>query len=173
MRLRLLHGGTPGSLCALRRRSERRISRSPGIPEGLAESLLPCSGKRRNGNLDYLYTASPELLDLWYRQPVFAGLSPALRENLLRKRRNLQGTTAAAVLRGFSTGLMPCLLPALSAPPVPVLLLSGERDPKYTALFQEIHGPGIARITVPAAGHNIHDELPEKTAALIAGFAAG
>ncbi|WP_019001963.1 alpha/beta fold hydrolase [Succinimonas amylolytica] len=116
---------------------------------------------------------SPELMESWYRQPVFAGLSPALRENLLRKRRNLQGTTAAAVLRGFSTGLMPCLLPALSAPPVPVLLLSGERDPKYTALFQEIHGPGIARITVPAAGHNIHDELPEKTAALIAGFAAG
>ncbi len=116
---------------------------------------------------------SPELLDLWYRQPVFAGLSPALRENLLRKRRNLQGSIAASVLLGFSTGVMPWLLPALSRPPVPVLLLSGDRDPKYTALFQSIRSPGITHVTVSGAGHNIHDELPEKIAALIPDFFSG
>ena len=114
---------------------------------------------------------SPELLREWYAQPVFAGLSPPVRESLIQKRRHIKGEEAARVLRCLSSGRMPWLLPALKASRgLPVLLLAGKRDPKYQALLKSVTGPDIALLTVPASGHNIHDEVPEVTARIIGEF---
>ncbi len=114
---------------------------------------------------------SPDLLREWYAQPVFAGLSPRIRESLIQKRRHIQGAEAARILRCFSSGRMPWLLPSLRASRgLPVLLLAGERDPKYRALLSSVAGSDIAMLTVPDAGHNIHDEIPEETARIIGDF---
>ncbi|WP_406547262.1 alpha/beta fold hydrolase [Succinimonas sp.] len=114
---------------------------------------------------------SPELLREWYTQPVFAGLSSRVRESLIQKRRHIKGEEAARVLSCLSSGRMPWLLPALEASrELPVLLLTGERDPKYQALLKSVTGPDIALLTVPHAGHNIHDEVPEETARIIEDF---
>lgn len=114
---------------------------------------------------------SPELLREWYAQPVFAGLSPPVRESLIQKRRHIKGEEAARVLSCLSSGRMPWLLPALEASrELPVLLLTGERDPKYRGILKSVTGPDIALLTVPASGHNIHDEVPEVTARIIGEF---
>ncbi|WP_406041672.1 alpha/beta fold hydrolase [Succinimonas sp.] len=114
---------------------------------------------------------SPELLREWYSQPVFAGLSSRVRESLIQKRRHIKGEEAARVLRCLSSGRMPWLLPSLeSSRGLPILLLAGERDPKYQALLKSVTGSDIALLTVPASGHNIHDEVPEVTARIIRDF---
>ena len=114
---------------------------------------------------------SPDLLREWYAQPVFAGLSPRVRESLIQKRRHIEGEEAARILRCLSSGRMPWLLPALQASRgLPVLLLAGERDPKYREILSSVTGPAITLLTVPNAGHNIHDEVPEVTARIIGDF---
>ena len=52
---------------------------------------------------------------------------------------------------------------------IPVLVLAGERDAKFTEIGQRMAGaiPNATFATIPDAGHAAHAEQPAATAALV------
>jgi pimeloyl-ACP methyl ester carboxylesterase len=67
-----------------------------------------------------------------------------------------------------TTGLaeQPDLRPRLGAVGIPVTLMAGEEDPKFTALAEETAAllPRARVVVVPEAGHNLLLERPEAVA---------
>ncbi len=113
-------------------------------------------------------------VDAWYRQPLFAGLAadPERLEALLARRRRGDAAELARALRGFSTGVQPCLWAALDAPPFPVLAVAGALDGKYAEIAQRMaaRSDRIRAAVLPNCGHNVHAEQPEPFARLLLDF---
>jgi 2-succinyl-6-hydroxy-2,4-cyclohexadiene-1-carboxylate synthase len=112
-----------------------------------------------------------EFADRWSRQPLFAGTPQAAaklwRADLLRN----DPEALAAVLRGLGAGAMEPLwdrLPELDG--MPVTIIVGERDGRYTATARRIVAtlPGTRLLLVPGAGHGLPREAPQAVAAAIA-----
>ncbi|MBJ7471174.1 MAG: alpha/beta fold hydrolase [Solirubrobacteraceae bacterium] len=103
----------------------------------------------------------------WGSGPLFAGQSPdvasAAREDRLRN----DAAGLAASLRGAGTGKMGSLWGGLGALTMPVLVLTGERDDKFTAIGERLADeiPGAEHVVVPGAGHQLPLEAPEAVAA--------
>ena len=102
----------------------------------------------------------------WEAQPIFATQQSlaartlaGLREARLRNR----PAGLAGSLRGAGQGVQPWLGPLLPQIRCPALFVTGSLDAKYGALADRMAAavPGARRITVPAAGHNVHLERPE------------
>jgi 2-succinyl-6-hydroxy-2,4-cyclohexadiene-1-carboxylate synthase len=101
----------------------------------------------------------------WESLPIFASQSnlPEETRDALRARR-LRNHPAglAGSLRGFGQGAQEKLEPLLHRVSCPVLLLTGALDPKYAALAERMTRslPRAERVTIAAAGHNVHLEQP-------------
>jgi 2-succinyl-6-hydroxy-2,4-cyclohexadiene-1-carboxylate synthase len=110
-------------------------------------------------------------LDRWLALPLFAGLAPASQHREERRRNRPAGLASSLRLAG--TGAQEPLwdrLPALAG--MPVLLVTGERDVKFTALAERLAagiGPSASHLVIPAAGHTAHLEQPD---AFLAGLLA-
>ncbi len=110
-------------------------------------------------------------LEEWLAAPLFATL-PAERRGLEHRRRNTV-TGLAQSLRWSGTGNMgSAVWDALPGIDVPVLLLAGELDAKFTAIGRRIEEliPGAMFAAIPGAGHAAHAEQPEATADLVAAW---
>lgn len=101
-------------------------------------------------------------------------LSRALVEQLRCRRLNQDPLGLAGVLRHLSTGLMEDLWPRLGELRLPVLLIAGEKDPRYvevmTAMAAKI--PGARLELVPGCGHAVHREAPQELLGLLRTFLA-
>lgn len=112
-------------------------------------------------------------LDRWLAQPLFATLPPSAagyRERLANSASGL-----AAALRLLGVGAQPPLWDRLGALPMPVLLLAGALDRKFSALATRMAaaiGPNAQVELIPGAGHAAHLEQPDTVAALVAEFLA-
>lgn len=107
--------------------------------------------------------------DRWMGQVVFAG-TPAeaakpWREDLLRN----EPRGLAAALRTLGTGTMEPVWDRLAQLTMPVTIVVGERDEKFTALAQRYLRalPHARLVTIPGAGHGLPREAPEALAAAI------
>jgi 2-succinyl-6-hydroxy-2,4-cyclohexadiene-1-carboxylate synthase len=112
-------------------------------------------------------------LDRWLAQPLFAGLDPAAagREERLA---NPAGVLAAH-LRRLGTGTQAPLWSRLAELEMPVLVVAGERDQKFTALGRRLVagiGSNAELALVAGAGHACHLERPEGFAAAVVPFVA-
>lgn len=109
-------------------------------------------------------------LDEWLANPLFAGLdeSAAGRDDRLRN----TATGLAASLRATGTGTQIPLWDRLGDITVPVLVIVGADDAKFTALGERLVGglPDAELAVVPGAGHSVHLEAPAATADAIAGW---
>lgn len=100
-------------------------------------------------------------LDRWLRLPLFAGLPDDPADRADRARNTAAGLASSLRLAGTGTQL-----PSwhhLHALEMPVLVLAGERDDKFTALGRRLVaeiGPNASFQTVPDAGHAAHKEQP-------------
>jgi 2-succinyl-6-hydroxy-2,4-cyclohexadiene-1-carboxylate synthase len=98
----------------------------------------------------------------WLANPMFAGLPDDPAERAERRRNTAAGLAASLRLAG--TGTQEPLWDRLGTLTMPVLVLAGERDAKFTELGHRLAG-GIgahARFaTVAGAGHAAHLEQPE------------
>jgi 2-succinyl-6-hydroxy-2,4-cyclohexadiene-1-carboxylate synthase len=79
----------------------------------------------------------------------------------------------AATLRNLSTGRQTPLWDRLPKLAMPVLVLAGEDDHKYTRLGRQTAttiGDNATFATIPGAGHAAHLERPVTTALLVREF---
>ena len=102
-------------------------------------------------------------LDRWLALPLFAGLSPAAQYRDERRRNRPAGLAASLRLAG--TGAQEPIWDRLGTlAGVPVLLVTGERDTKFSMLADRLAagiGPSADRLVIPDAGHTAHLEQPD------------
>lgn len=99
----------------------------------------------------------------WYHQPIFN----SLRENsdlegLIFRRMENDPRNLAISLKMMGTGIQPSLWGDLSKIDIPVLLLVGEFDRKFTTIMTQMEKTLLRTElkVVPNAGHNSHFEQP-------------
>jgi len=105
----------------------------------------------------------------WAQTPVLAGQPPVVAAAVHADRLRNQPAGLAGALRGLGTGALPSLWDRLSEVRVPVALVVGERDGKFTLVAEEMARglPEANVVVVPEAGHAVHLEAPERVAAVI------
>ena len=114
-------------------------------------------------------------IDRWEKLPLFASQSTLpleAREALRRQRLNNRASGLAQSLRGVGTGAQPPLHARLPALRMPVLLIAGELDTKFTAIARSMAQalPQSQLCIVPGAGHAVHLEQPEQFDSLVGDF---
>jgi 2-succinyl-6-hydroxy-2,4-cyclohexadiene-1-carboxylate synthase len=112
-------------------------------------------------------------LDQWLAQPLFAGLDHAAAGRQARLAN--PPSLLAAHLRNLGTGTQAPLWARLPELAMPVLIVAGERDRKFTALGRRLVagiGSNADLVLVPGAGHACHLERPDEFAAAVVPFLA-
>jgi 2-succinyl-6-hydroxy-2,4-cyclohexadiene-1-carboxylate synthase len=114
-------------------------------------------------------------VDRWEKLPLFASQStlPAeAREALRRQRLNNRASGLAQSLRGVGVGVQPSLHARLPTLRIPVLLIAGELDTKFTAIARSMAQalPQSQLRIVPGAGHAVHLERPEEFDSIVEDF---
>lgn len=104
-------------------------------------------------------------VDYWEALPLFASharLSDAVRAEQRRQRLLNDPRRLALSLRGMGAGVMPPLWDALPRMTMPVLLISGADDGKYTTLAGQMAArlPHAQHVIIPNSGHTPHLEQP-------------
>ncbi len=112
--------------------------------------------KKEDRELLQMRTDFFAFLNDWYKQPLFSTLK--LDDALLQRRRSIDYIRHAELFDKFRLSEQP-----LFTPPPHALLLYGERDQKYAALYSNYPN---AR-AIPEAGHAAHIENPRSTADMI------
>lgn len=100
-------------------------------------------------------------VDEWLDQPLFAGLTP----DAAQRHERLHNTTTglASSLRLAGTGTQAPLWDRVAHLEMPVLLVAGEGDVKFTALAERLAaaiGPNARTTVIAGAGHSVHLEQP-------------
>lgn len=113
----------------------------------------------------------PSFLDHWLGLDLFATLPPesAMRDQRLRNR--VEGLTAS--LRNCGTGNQYPLWSRLGQIEVPIQVIAGQADTKFTEIGRRmVDALPNARFEPVPGGHAVHSEHPETVAALVARFSA-
>lgn len=102
----------------------------------------------------------------WAQTPILSGIAPEISAIAHNDRLKSSPRGLAAALRGLGTGALPPLWDRLGELQMPVTLLVGERDTKFTALAWEMARriPHATVTIVPGAGHAVHLERPDAVA---------
>lgn len=105
-----------------------------------------------------------QVLDDWYRQPLFADLDSAQRAAMVARRGDSDGARVAMLLEACSLGRQAELATGLNALTLPFAYLCGTRDAKFQDLARRHHFP---LHLIGAAGHNAHAANPDEYAATL------
>lgn len=105
----------------------------------------------------------------WAQTPVLAGLPPAVAADVHADRLRNTPTGLARALRGLGTGALPSLWARLGELRMPVVLVAGECDQKFSAIAREMAASiGDARVViVPGVGHAVHLAAPQEVASIL------
>ncbi|MDX2170160.1 MAG: 2-succinyl-6-hydroxy-2,4-cyclohexadiene-1-carboxylate synthase [Deltaproteobacteria bacterium] len=119
----------------------------------------------------------PAFVDAWMAQPLFASqarLAPARRAAARAQRLDNRIEGLAGSLRGLGSGAQPSYWPRLAALPMPVLLLAGGLDAKFTGIARAMRAriPRAALRIVADAGHAVHLEQPQAYREAVSSFLA-
>lgn len=114
---------------------------------------------------------SQAFVDEWLAQPMFAGLSDEQSAKLMRYENAAEGM--AWSLRSCGTGSQTPLWPYLEAITIPVLVIAGTRDERYTEIGKRMVDTigSNARFVAIDGGHAVHLENPTVTAAVVSSWA--
>jgi 2-succinyl-6-hydroxy-2,4-cyclohexadiene-1-carboxylate synthase len=139
---------------------------SPGIEDPERRTRRVAEDVARAAHLETVGVEA--FVDEWLRQPLFATL-PADRSHRDERLRNTAAGLASS-LRLAGTGAMEPMWSRLGEIRVPVLLITGSLDEKFTAIAQQM-APRLAphgwAVEVPGAGHSVHLEQPGTAAEVV------
>jgi 2-succinyl-6-hydroxy-2,4-cyclohexadiene-1-carboxylate synthase len=146
------------------------IGGTPGIAEEAERQMRVADDEARADRI--LEIGSERFVDEWLAQPMFAGLAFAESDRTRRARNSAEGLAASLRLAG--TGAQRPLWDELERIDVPVLVLAGANDTKFTAIGQRMaeRVASATYATIPGAGHAAHAEQPVATARLISEWLA-
>ena len=109
-----------------------------------------------------------EFIEGWRAQPLFASDPPAVGELASADQRRNQPLALAAALRGLGAGAMTPVWARLGELQMPVALVAGARDEKFTKLLERARGLiPRAELTVLDGGHVLALENPAGVAATL------
>lgn len=102
----------------------------------------------------------PQVLADWYRQPVFAHYSAAQIAHQIDEKSQRDAVAMADMLEATGLGRQPNLLESLPLTTLPVTLIHGAEDAKFTSVSKrwEQAWPRVKRYAIEEAGHNAHVE---------------
>lgn len=105
-------------------------------------------------------------VDYWESIPLFAtmrSLSEEIRQTIRAQRLANRSSGLAGCLRGMGTGTQPSWWDRLDQLSMPVHLIAGELDTKFTVIAEQMHKqiPDCKLTIVPEAGHTVHVEQAE------------
>lgn len=114
-------------------------------------------------------------IERWEKLPLFASqrtLPPECRGALRRQRLQNRATGLAQSLRGVGTGVQPSLFARLPTLHIPVLLIAGELDTKFTTIARHMVRalPQAQLRIISGAGHTVHLEQPEEFVSFVGDF---
>ncbi len=141
------------------------IGASPGIIDPLERAARREADERLADEVEGL--SIEQFAIRWARTPVLAGLPADVAGAVHRDRLRSTPAGLARALRGLGTGALPPLWEQLGQLSIPVTLIAGARDHKFSAIAAEMAAmiPDAATTIVPDAGHAVHLEAPEQIAA--------
>jgi 2-succinyl-6-hydroxy-2,4-cyclohexadiene-1-carboxylate synthase len=163
----LVHGlvlisGTAGIEDPGQRRARRQAD------EELAERLDPTGSSDSPPSPPSAAMAVEAFLREWLAGPLFAGITPEAG-GLTERLRNT-GSGLASSLRLAGTGTQQPSWGRLGELPMPVLVITGGLDEKFTALGERLAaaiGPNANHAVVAGAGHAPHLQRPDEVAGLV------
>jgi 2-succinyl-6-hydroxy-2,4-cyclohexadiene-1-carboxylate synthase len=148
-------------------------SASPGLED-------PAERERRRTSDEALAASIeregvPAFIGRWENLPLFASqktLPFECREALHRQRLQNNATGLAQSLRGVGTGVQPSLYARLPTLHIPVLLITGALDTKFTAIAKHMAQalPQSQLHIISDAGHTVHLEQPQLFTSLVGDF---
>jgi 2-succinyl-6-hydroxy-2,4-cyclohexadiene-1-carboxylate synthase len=146
-------------------------SASPGLKTKAERSHrfqadLQIAQKLENSNIK-------EFLLNWYDRPLFQSLKNSPKfDRLIEARLTNNPIELAKSLRNMGTGNQPSLWEKLEQNQIPLLLLAGEYDRKFTTINTEITSlcPAASLKIIPKAGHNVHFENIDRFADTVRQF---
>ncbi|MCU0482380.1 MAG: 2-succinyl-6-hydroxy-2,4-cyclohexadiene-1-carboxylate synthase [Anaerolineae bacterium] len=102
-------------------------------------------------------------VDEWERLPLWDSQSADIKASLRAHRLKNNPLGLANSLRGMGTGAQPYFGDRLTALTMPVLLITGEKDAKFTTIGAEMVQkiPRARLVVMPNVGHTVHLEAPE------------
>jgi 2-succinyl-6-hydroxy-2,4-cyclohexadiene-1-carboxylate synthase len=110
----------------------------------------------------------------WMSAPMFAGIGPEA-DGLDERRRNT-GPGLASSLRRAGAGTQLPLWDKLGRLSMPVLVVTGQLDQKFTTLGRRMAdaiGENARHVVIPGVGHAPHLQRPGTVAEVVRGFVAG
>ncbi len=116
--------------------------------------------------MDILHDGLEAFVDKWERIPLFHSqqrLPKVVQDRIRAQRLRNVPIGLANSLRGMGTGKQPSFWDMLSSLQIPVLLLSGELDSKFSNIAEEMEKciPDSTKYQIFDAGHAIHVEQPD------------
>lgn len=163
-----LHAAFSGFFCALVLESA-----TPGLQDPVEREQRRASDEALAAGIER--GGVQAFVERWEKLPLFASqnaLPLKTREALRGQRLNNRARGLAQSLRGAGTGIQPPLHDRLPALHLPVLLLAGELDTKFSAIARSMAEslPQAQLCIVPGAGHTIHLERPGEFDLLVGNF---
>ena len=148
-------------------------SSSPGLEDAAEREERRASDEALAASIER--DGVPAFVERWERIPLFASqqtLPSECREALHRQRLQNNATGLAQSLRGVGTGIQPSLYTQLPTLHIPVLLIAGELDTKFTTIAKSMAQalPQSQLHIVLAAGHTVHLEQPQLFTSLVRDF---
>ena len=143
------------------------VSASPGIADPGERAARRADDERLAQEIER--DGVDAFLDRWLDQPLFASLPRDVARVDERRRTNTVDRITHQ-LRALGQGVQPSLWDRLPQLTMPVTLVTGAYDRKYTELATRMAaaiGDGARAVVIPGAGHALHLEQPDALAAVL------
>ena len=146
------------------------VSGTPGLTSEAERSARRASDAALADRIEAI--GVPAFVDEWLANPMFAGLTGEMSMRAARLTNSARGL--ADSLRNCGTGTQDDLWPAIGGLSMPVLLVCGSLDTKFTAIARQMHAsiPGSSLHVVEGAGHNVHLERTDEFVSVLSGWLA-
>ncbi|MCL2419399.1 MAG: alpha/beta fold hydrolase [Conexibacteraceae bacterium] len=137
------------------------IGSSPGLADDAERDARRLADERLAEQIESL--PIEEFARQWAETPILRDIACDIAAVSHQDRLRSTPTGLAAALRGLGTGALPSVWERLPELAMPVSLIAGERDTKFTALAHEMARqiPHATVTIVPGAGHAVHLERPD------------